>query len=45
MNAMPQPALPAIEVPFPDLAPYASGNTGIPYVWTFATVGSRSRMY
>jgi predicted deacylase len=36
MNAMPQPALPAIEVAFPDLAPYAAGNTGIPYVWTFA---------
>ncbi len=36
MNAIPQPALPAIEVAFPDLAPYASGNTGIPYVWTFA---------
>jgi predicted deacylase len=38
MNARPQPALPAIEVAFPPLAPYAAGNSGIPYVWTFATV-------
>jgi hypothetical protein len=40
MNARPQPALPAIEVAFPSLAPYAAGNTGIPYVWTFAAVVS-----
>jgi predicted deacylase len=27
---------PAIEVAFPDLAPWAEGNSGLPYVWTFA---------
>ena len=27
---------PAIEVEFPDLARWAAGNTGIPYVWRFA---------
>ena len=32
MNA----SLPPIEVDFPDLAPWAAGNAGIPYVWTFA---------
>src|SRR5439155_21714770 len=40
MNGRPQPALPAIEVAFPSLAPYAAGNTGIPYVWTCAAVVS-----
>jgi predicted deacylase len=30
------PALnPPIEIAFPDLAPYAAGNEGTPYVWTF----------
>lgn len=24
-----------VELPTPDIAPYASGNTGIPYVWRF----------
>src|SRR5207247_11115076 len=28
---------PPIEIAFPDLAPHAAGNTGIPYVWTFAS--------
>ena len=28
--------LPPIEVEFPDLARWAAGNAGIPYVWTFA---------
>ena len=32
---IPPPVSP-IEVSFPDLARYASGNTGIPYAWTFA---------
>jgi predicted deacylase len=36
MNALPQPAVPLIEVAFPELMPYATGNTGIPFVWTFA---------
>jgi predicted deacylase len=27
--------VPPIEVVFPDLAPHAAGNTGIPYAWTF----------
>jgi predicted deacylase len=27
---------PAINVAFPDLDPYADGNAGLPYVWTFA---------
>lgn len=32
------PALnPPIEIAFPDLAPYAAGNEGTPYVWTFAS--------
>jgi predicted deacylase len=31
--------LPSIDVAFPDLEPYAAGNAGTPYVWTFA--GSR----
>lgn len=30
------PASPPIEVAFPDLARFAAGNCGIPYVWTFA---------
>jgi len=30
------PSLPPIEVDFPDLTRWASGNGGIPYVWTFA---------
>ena len=29
-------AQPPIEVHFPDLARWAPGNAGIPYVWTFA---------
>jgi len=29
-------AMPPIEVGFPALAPYAAGNAGIPYAWTFA---------
>ena len=28
---------PAIEVPFPDISRWEAGNTGIPYVWTFAS--------
>jgi predicted deacylase len=32
MNAQ----LPSIDVEFPDLARWATGNAGIPYVWTFA---------
>jgi predicted deacylase len=28
--------IPPIEIAFPDLAPYAPGNDGTPYVWTFA---------
>jgi len=24
-----------VDVEFPDLSPYAAGNTGIPYVYTF----------
>jgi len=37
MNAaQPQPA-PTIDVELPDLTPWASGNRGVPYVWTFAT--------
>ena len=30
------PRLPVIEVAFPDLGRWATGNTGIPYVFTFA---------
>ena len=30
-------AVPPIEVAFPDIGRWASGNTGIPYVWTFAS--------
>ncbi len=26
---------PRIEVEFPDLAPWAAGNTGVPFLWTF----------
>jgi predicted deacylase len=29
--------VPPIEVAFPDLAPYAAGNDGIPYAWTFGS--------
>ena len=28
-------AVPPIELPFPSLTPWAAGNTGIPYAWTF----------
>jgi len=28
-------AAPPIDIAFPDLAPWAAGNTGIPYVWRF----------
>lgn len=28
-------AQPAIEIQAPDILPYAEGNTGVPYVWTF----------
>ena len=28
--------LPPIEVDFPDLSRWAAGNTGVPYVWTYA---------
>ena len=34
--AAPNPAAPPIDVAFPDLTPYAAGNTGVPYVWRFA---------
>ena len=37
MNATPEPARVRIGVAFPDLAPHAAGNTGIPFVWTFAS--------
>jgi predicted deacylase len=30
------PASPPIEVAFPDLSRFASGNSGIHHVWTFA---------
>jgi predicted deacylase len=30
-------AIPPIEIAFPDLASYAAGNDGTPYVWTFAS--------
>ena len=33
-SAIPQAPAPHIEVPFPDLSPYAAGNAGIPFVWT-----------
>src|SRR5215468_9623642 len=33
-------SVPAIEVTFPDLSRWASGNTGLPYVWTFAGNGA-----
>ena len=41
----PQPCLvtapvPPIEVAFPDLARWSSGNTGVPYVWTFTGHGA-----
>jgi predicted deacylase len=36
MSATPPAPLPPIEVRFPNLDPYAAGNTGTPYVWTFA---------
>ena len=29
------PPLPSIEIALPSLEPYAAGNTGIPYAWTF----------
>jgi len=31
------PPIPAIEVPFPDISRWESGNAGVPYVWTFAS--------
>jgi hypothetical protein len=34
------PSTPPIEVAFPDLARWAAGNAGIPYVWTFAGSGA-----
>ncbi len=34
MNAVALPAYP-VEVAFPDLAPYAAGNAGIPYLYTY----------
>lgn len=37
MPASPPRALPSIEVDAPDLARWAEGNTGIPYVWRFAS--------
>ena len=36
-DAAPGKAAPPIEVPFPDLERWAKGNTGIPYVHTFAS--------
>lgn len=30
------PPVPPIEIALPSLAPYAAGNAGIPYVWTFS---------
>ena len=37
MTVPSQRAVPSIEVEFPDLAPYATGNAGTPYVWSFAS--------
>src|SRR5262245_10515071 len=34
---MPGAAVPAIDVAFPDLSRWAAGNTGIPYVWRYAS--------
>jgi predicted deacylase len=34
---MAAPATPPIEVAFPDIARYRQGNTGVPWVWTFAS--------
>jgi predicted deacylase len=31
------PPVPPIEIAFPSLAPYAAGNAGIPYAWTFTS--------
>jgi len=36
-------AAPPIDVVFPDLSPWAAGNTGIPYAWRFAGAGSGPR--
>src|SRR5207248_7197496 len=36
-TAHPPAPAPAIEVDFPDLTPYAFGNAGTPYVWTFGS--------
>src|SRR5579862_9468877 len=36
MADAPRPSLPRIDVAFPDLTSHAAGNTGLPYVWTFA---------
>ena len=41
MNA-PGPAA-AIEVAFPDLARWAAGNTGMPYVWTLHGASAPAR--
>jgi predicted deacylase len=35
MNASGAASTPPIDVDFPDLARWASGNAGVPYVWTF----------
>ena len=36
MSAQPEPVPgPAVEVEFPDLSPWAEGNTGVPLLWTF----------
>jgi predicted deacylase len=37
MNAPDAAPLPSIDVDFPDLARWAAGNAGVPYVWTFAS--------
>ncbi len=40
MTTLNQRTASPIEVAFPDLAPYAAGNTGTPYVWSFASAMS-----
>ncbi len=34
---MTEPAIPPVEVAFPDLAPHRQGNVGLPWVWTFTS--------
>ena len=43
MSESPAP-IPPVEFAFPDIERWASGNTGIPYVWTFAGAGDGPRV-